>query len=48
MNGEGPWASVSRFYESFDNGDIEAAVSPFSDELETTDRGYLHVPQLFR
>ena len=50
MNGEGPWASVSRFYESFDSGDIEAAVSPFSDELETTDPGMgtVHGLQPFR
>ena len=32
-------ALVSRFYENFDSGDIDAAVSPFADELETTDPG---------
>lgn len=39
MNDKGPWQFVSRFYEHFDSGDIEAAVSAFSDELETTDPG---------
>ena len=50
MNGKGPWKSVSRFYESFDSGDIEGAVSVFSDELETTDPGMgtVHGLQPFR
>ncbi len=30
---------VSRFYESFDSGDIDTMVAGFSDELETTDPG---------
>jgi len=30
---------VSRFYQLFDSGDIDAAVSLFSEELETTDPG---------
>lgn len=39
MNGAGSWAVASRFYENFDSGDIDAALSAFSDELETTDPG---------
>jgi len=39
MNASSPRACVSRFYENFDRGDIEGAVSAFSDELETTDPG---------
>ena len=35
----GPWALVSQFYANFDSGDLDAAVSIFSDELETTDPG---------
>jgi ketosteroid isomerase-like protein len=35
----GAWEYVSRFYENFDRGDIEAALSAFSEELETTDPG---------
>lgn len=34
-----PRALVSRFYESFDGGDVDAAVALFADELETTDPG---------
>ena len=36
---ESPRQSVSRFYENFDRGDIDAALSVFSDELETQDPG---------
>ncbi|HVP01435.1 MAG TPA: ester cyclase [Solirubrobacteraceae bacterium] len=39
MSTEDPRALVTRFYESFDSGDIEAALAPFSPELETTDPG---------
>ena len=40
MDGNGSLRElVSRFYESFDRGDIDAAVSVFADELETTDPG---------
>lgn len=39
MDGDGPWKSVSRFYESFDSGDIDEAVAVFSVSLETTDPG---------
>ncbi len=39
MNGDGSWAVASRFYENFDSGDIDGALSAFSDELETTDPG---------
>jgi steroid delta-isomerase-like uncharacterized protein len=30
---------VTRFYEAFDAGDVDAVLSVFSDELETTDPG---------
>jgi ketosteroid isomerase-like protein len=30
---------VSRFYDNFDRGDVEAALAVFSDDLETTDPG---------
>jgi ketosteroid isomerase-like protein len=33
------WELVSRFYDSFDRGDLDSALSVFSDELETTDPG---------
>jgi steroid delta-isomerase-like uncharacterized protein len=39
MNESDSRALVSRFYEDFDSGDIDAAVSLFADELETTDPG---------
>jgi steroid delta-isomerase-like uncharacterized protein len=41
---------VSRFYESFDRGDVEAALAVFSDDLETTDPGMgtVHGLQPFR
>jgi ketosteroid isomerase-like protein len=39
MNESDSRALVWRFYESFDSGDIDAAVSLFADELETTDPG---------
>ena len=39
MNSDSPRHSVSRFYESFDGGDIDAAVAVFADELQTTDPG---------
>jgi len=32
-------ALVARFYADFDRGDIDAAVSAFSQDLETTDPG---------
>jgi len=35
----GPAELVSQFYVNFDSGDIDAAVSTFSDQLETTDPG---------
>jgi len=35
MDDDGEW--VSRFHERFDRGAIDAAMSVFSDELETTD-----------
>jgi hypothetical protein len=31
MSGNSPGACVSRFYENFDKGDIEKAVSAFSE-----------------
>lgn len=31
--------SATRFYEAFDAGDVDAVLSVFSDELETTDPG---------
>lgn len=39
MNGDRPQELVAAFYEHFDSGDIAAAVSAFSDELETVDPG---------
>ncbi len=39
MDGNGASRLAARFYESFDRSDIDAAVSAFSDELETTDPG---------
>jgi predicted ester cyclase len=39
MSDSGRRELVARFYEGFDNGNIYAAVSAFSDELETTDPG---------
>jgi len=30
---------AARFYTNFDRGDIDTALSPFSDDLETTDPG---------
>jgi ketosteroid isomerase-like protein len=41
---------VSRFYENFDRGDLEAALAVFSDDLETTDPGMgtVHGLQPFR
>jgi steroid delta-isomerase-like uncharacterized protein len=39
MNDNGLWEKVSRFYENFDSGDVDAALSAFADELETTDPG---------
>ena len=39
MNDKGSPELVSRFYQSFDSGDIDAALAVFSDELETTDPG---------
>jgi len=39
MNATGARQVATRFYESFDGGDIDAALSPFSDELETSDPG---------
>ena len=36
---ESPIQCVSRFYESFERGDIDAALSVFSVELETQDPG---------
>ncbi len=39
MNGSTPREVVSSFYENFDRGDIPAALSVFSAELETTDPG---------
>ena len=37
--GDGEREVVSRFYDNFDRGDIEAALAVFSDDLETTDPG---------
>jgi hypothetical protein len=34
VNGEGPWTFVSRFCESVDTGELDAAVPAFSDGLD--------------
>jgi steroid delta-isomerase-like uncharacterized protein len=39
VDGEGPRTVVSRFYENFDTGNLDAAISAFSEDLETTDPG---------
>jgi ketosteroid isomerase-like protein len=39
QDGGGTRELVSRFYESFDRGDVDAALAVFSDDLETTDPG---------
>ncbi len=41
---------VSRFYENFDRGDVDAALAVFSDDLETIDPGMgtVHGLQPFR
>jgi len=39
MNGSGVLGLVLRFYEHFDSGDIDAALSLFSGEVEVTDPG---------
>lgn len=39
MSDHGPRGLVARFYEEFDKGDIAAATSVFSEELEITDPG---------
>ena len=38
-SGDGLRELVARFYEDFDDGDIDAALAAFSEELETTDPG---------
>ena len=38
-DGESARELVSRFYDNFDRGDVEAALAVFSDHLETTDPG---------
>jgi steroid delta-isomerase-like uncharacterized protein len=37
--GDGEREIVSRFYDYFDRGDVDAALAVFSDDLETTDPG---------
>jgi steroid delta-isomerase-like uncharacterized protein len=39
QDGGGARELVSRFYENFDRGDVDAALAVFSDDLETTDPG---------
>lgn len=39
MAGSGQHGLVARFYEEFDNGDIAAATSAFSQEVEIADPG---------
>jgi ketosteroid isomerase-like protein len=39
MKTNGSRELVAGFYENFDSNNIDAAVSPFSEELETTDPG---------
>ena len=39
QDGDGTRELVSRFYDNFDRGAVEAALAVFSDDLETTDPG---------